>query len=285
MAMLAEDLIKATVLELLKRAVIKLPTDVKEALEKAYRNEISETAKMQLKAIIDNLRLAEESGIPMCQDTGVIIVYVTNPVHGIDIPIVEAVREGTKQIPLRPNAVHPLTRKNSSDNTGERMPYINYRFSNEPYTEITVFPKGAGSENMSCLGLLTPAQSLKGIKEFVLNAVLKAGSQPCPPTILGLGIGGSADIACKLAKESLLRAVGSRHRDKEIAELETELYEAINLLGIGPMGLGGRTTCLDVHIEYAHCHTASLPVAINFQCWAARKASARFYKDGKVEYV
>jgi fumarate hydratase subunit alpha len=283
--MISEELIKTVTIELLRRAVIKLPKDVKEALAQAYKNEISSTAKTQLKTILDNIKLAEEVKLPMCQDTGVIIFYVTNSTTNIEKPLVEGVREATKLVPLRPNTVHPITRKNPGDNIGERMPYINYRFSNDEFMEITVLPKGAGSENMSSLTMLTPAQGIKGIKEFVLNVVVKAGSQPCPPTIIGVGIGGSADIAAKLAKEALLRPIRIRHKDREIAQLENELYEAINLLGIGPMGLGGKTTCLGVNVEYAHCHTASLPVAVNIQCWAARRASARIYKDGRVEYL
>ncbi|MDI6708295.1 MAG: fumarate hydratase [Candidatus Thermoplasmatota archaeon] len=283
--MVSEELIKTTVIELLKRAVIKLPSDVKEALEKAYKNEISDVAKMQLKAIIENIKLAEELELPMCQDTGIIIFYVTNPTPNTEKYLVAGVREATKLVPLRPNAVDPLTRKNPGDNVGERMPYINYRFSSDDFMEITAFPKGAGSENMSSLAMLTPAHGIKGIKEFILNTVLKAGSQPCPPTIVGVGIGGSADIAPKLAKEALLRAITTRHKDKEIAQLETELFEAINLLGIGPMGLGGKTTCLGVNIEYAYCHTASLPVAVNIQCWCARRATARIYGANRVEYV
>lgn len=282
--MVSEDIIKNTVIELLKRAVIKLPPDVKEALEKAYKNEEAEIAKMQLKTILDNIKLAEEVSQPMCQDTGVLIFYITNPEGKMDSAIIEGVKEATKLVPLRPNAVHPLTRKNPGDNVGERMPWINYRFSDDNFTEITVFPKGAGSENMSSLAMLTPAQGIKGIKEFVLKTVLKAGSNPCPPTILGIGIGGSADIAMKLAKEALLRPINIRHKEKEFAVLETELYEAINMLGIGPMGLGGKTTVLGVNAEYAYCHTASLPVAVNIQCWAARRATARIYKD-RVEYI
>lgn len=282
--MASENIIKNTVVELLKRAVIELPPDVKEALEKAYKNEESETAKMQLKTILDNIKLAEEVSQPMCQDTGVLIFYITNPNGKMDSAVIEGVKEATKLVPLRPNAVHPLTRKNPGDNVGEKMPWLNYRFSDENFTELTVLPKGAGSENMSSLAMLTPAQGIKGIKEFVLKTVLKAGSNPCPPTILGIGIGGSADIAMKLAKEALLRPINIRHKEKELAALESELYESINMLGIGPMGLGGKTTVLGVNAEYAYCHTASLPVAVNIQCWAGRRATARIYKD-RVEYM
>jgi fumarate hydratase subunit alpha len=164
------------------------------------------------------------------------------------------------------------------------MPYINWKVGDKDYIEITVMTKGAGSENMSQLAMLTPSQGLKGIKEFVLNTVLRAGGNPCPPMILGVGIGGSADISMKLAKEALLRPLNVRHSDPEIAALETELLESMNMLGIGPMGLGGKTSLLGLNIEYAYCHTASLPVAINVQCWAARRGTVRIHTDGNLEF-
>jgi fumarate hydratase subunit alpha len=288
--MIGKSLVKNTVVELLRLAVTKLPADIEEVLQKAYESEEDNVPKMQLKTILDNIKLAEDAGIPMCQDTGIPIFYVNIGKLGIEnIDIEDAIREGvaeaTTKVPLRPNAVHPITRKNPGNNVGERMPYINFKYSANDYIEITVMPKGAGSENMSALAMLTPSKGIKGIKEFVLNTVLKAGSNPCPPIILGIGIGGSADISMKLAKESLLRPVTQRHSDKEIAALEEELYREINKVGIGPMGLGGKTTLLGVNIEYGYCHTASLPVAINIQCWAARRATARIYKNGKVKYA
>jgi fumarate hydratase subunit alpha len=285
--MVTEQDVSNAVVELLRKTVVKLPQDVEEALRKAYASETDEVPKMQLKAIVDNIDMAIKGNTPMCQDTGVTIFYATLPKDcKIDVGkgIVEGVKKATKEVPLRPNAVHPITRKNPGDNVGERMPYINWRMHDNDYIEITVMTKGAGSENMSQLAMLTPSQGLKGIKEFVLNAVLRAGSNPCPPTILGVGIGGSSDIAMKLAKEALLRPINERHKDPEIAKLETELLEAINMLGIGPMGLGGKTTCLGLNIEYAYCHTASLPVGLNVQCWAGRHGTVRIGKDGKVAY-
>jgi len=286
--MISENTIKEVTKNLLKDAVTVLPQDIKNGLAKAYEEEEQTIAKMQLSNILENIQLAEKSKLPMCQDTGIQIFYITFG-KGINMKVEDAIREGVKeatnQIPLRPNAVHPITRENPGDNTGLKMPYMNYRFSDEEYMEITVMPKGAGSENMSALSMLTPSSGLKGIKEFVLNTITKAGGKPCPPTILGMGIGGSADISMKMAKEALLRPIDVHHSDPQIAELEIELYGAINSLGIGPMGLGGKTTVLGVNIEYAFCHTASLPVAINLQCWAARRATARIYRDGKVEYI
>jgi len=285
--MVTEQDVSNAVVELLRKTVVKLPKDVEDALRKAYASETDEVPKMQLKAIVDNIDMAIKGNTPMCQDTGVTIFYAYLPKDckvDVEKGIVEGVRKATKEVPLRPNAVHPITRKNPGDNVGEKMPYINWRIHDKDYIEITVMTKGAGSENMSQLSMLTPSQGLKGIKEFVLNAVLRAGSNPCPPTILGVGIGGSSDIAMKLAKEALLRPINQRHKDPEIAKLETELLEAINMLGIGPMGLGGKTTCLGLNIEYAYCHTASLPVGLNVQCWAGRHGTVRIMPNGKTAY-
>lgn len=289
--MIDETLVKNTVIELLKDSSTKLPLDVKNALEKAY--EIEEgPAKAQLEAIIKNIKMAEESSIPLCQDTGVHIFFVKigdvgNSKLEKKLPniIIEGVREATRTIPLRPNAVHPLTRKNPGDNVGDYMPYVNFTPIDSDYIEITAMPKGAGSENMSKVAMLNPSDGLKGIKKFALDTVVSAGSKPCPPTIIGLGIGGSADISIKLAKMALLRPIDQRHPDPTIASLEKELFEAFNSLGIGVMGLGGKTTVLGVNAELGYCHTASLPVAINVQCWAGRKAAARIYKDGRVEHL
>ena len=285
--MVDETDIQNAVVELLRRTVVKLPKDVEGAIRRAYESETDEVPKMQLKAIVDNIELAEKTNTPMCQDTGVTIFYVTLPKEclvDVEKGIVEGVRRATKEVPLRPNAVHPITRKNPGDNVGERMPFINWKVKDQDHIEITVMTKGAGSENMSALAMLTPSAGIKGIKEFALNTVMRAGSNPCPPTIIGMGIGGSADICMKLAKEALLRPLDQRNADPEIAKLETELLESMNLLVIGPMGLGGKTTMLGLNIEYAYCHTASLPVAINVQCWSGRRGTARLYKDGKVSF-
>jgi fumarate hydratase subunit alpha len=276
--------------ELLRMAVTQLPSDVKQALENASSEEKSEAGRMQLEAILSNIEAAEKGNTPMCQDTGVIIFYVAvgekfGPVGKVRDALVEATRKATATIPLRPNAVHPLTRKNSGDNTGADMPYVNWDVVDGDFIEITAFPKGAGSENMSNFAMLTPGLGSKDVKKFVIDTVIKAGGQPCPPTIIGVGVGGSADIAMKLAKKALLRPLNIRNQDPDIARLESELLEAVNMTGVGPMGLGGRFTSIGLNIEYAHSHTASLPVGVNLQCWAARRATARIYSNGLVEYV
>ncbi len=272
--------------DLIADAVINLPRDVEEALQKAMKVE-EEPAKTQLKAILENVRLAREQKKPMCQDTGTPIFYVEMGInfpfkHDIKDSIIEGVRKATKLVPLRPNAVDVLTGKNSGDNTGLFIPYINWEITDGDNCIITVMPKGGGSENMSTLKMLKPGVGLKGVKKFVLEWMVEAAGNPCPPTVVGVGIGGGADIAMKLAKKALLRKVGERHPNKEIAEMEEELLNAINSTGIGAMGLGGKITVLDVHIEIAHRHPASLPVAIAVQCWANRRKSIRIDKEGKI---
>ena len=276
--------------EILKQAVIYLPEDVKKALKRAYSEENSETGKTQLKAILDNIELAEKFQAPICQDTGTIIFYAkagakVKDLDKVEEALVNATRRATKEIPLRPNAVDPFTQKNSEDNTGRFIPYINWEIVPGDKLELTVMTKGGGSENVCVTGMLLPGEGVKGLKKFVVDAVIKAGAQPCPPTILGVAVGGGADIAMKLAKKALLRPLGEPNPNPRLDKLEKELLEAVNMTGIGPMGLGGKTTVLDVHVDYAFRHPASFPAAVAFNCWAARRASARIYSDGKVEYL
>jgi fumarate hydratase subunit alpha len=282
-----DKLIEDTVVELLRQAVTKLPQDVEQALKRIFDEESEAAPRMQMQAILENLRLAEQSGTPLCQDTGIFVFFVKMgpKCENIEGVIRNAVERGTKEIPLRPNAVHPLSRKNPGNNLGVHMPYIYFEPGSEDYIEITVMPKGAGSENMSQMAMLTPSSGEKGVKEFALSTLLRAGSNPCPPILIGMGIGGSADICIGLAKKALLRPLGSRNPDPAVAALEKDLYDALNGIGIGPMGLGGKNTLLGFHIEHAFCHTASHPVAINIQCWAARRATARIHPDGKVDYI
>ncbi|WP_423791937.1 fumarate hydratase [Methanocaldococcus indicus] len=272
------------IVELFREAVIYLPKDVKKSLNEAYEKEEGKLSKETLKAIIENNKIAESDCVPLCQDTGVPIVFLkvgrninTNELFKIFEIIKEGVKKATDEIPLRPNVVHPITRENIG-NVGLSSPFINVDFDKnlDREIEITVFPKGAGSENISSLKMLKPSDGLEGIKKFVLNVVGDALGKPCPPIVVGIGIGGTSDLALKLAKKALLRNIGERHKDKEIANLEIELLNKINELGIGAMGLGGKITALDVFIEIAGCHTASLPVGVCINCWAHRKAKRRF---------
>lgn len=284
------NIVEKVAFNLLKQAVIYLPEDVKQALQKAYAEETSEAGKTQLKAILDNVELAERHQAPICQDTGTIIFYVkagagVKNLDKIEETLTKATRRATVEVPLRPNSVNPFTQKNSGDNTGRLIPYINWEIVSGDSIELTVMPKGGGSENVCISGMLVPGEGIKGLKKFVVDAVIRAGAKPCPPNILGIGIGGGADISIKLAKKALLRPLNEPNPDPEIAELEKEIFEAVNMTGIGPMGLGGKTTALGVHIDYAYRHPASYPAAVAFQCWAARRATARINTEGKVEYL
>ena len=275
---------------ILKQAVIYLPEDVKQALKKAYAEETSETGKTQLKAILDNIELAEKYQAPVCQDTGTIIFYIkagakAKDLDKIEEALINATRRATKEVPLRPNSVDPFTQKNSGDNTGRYIPFLHWEIVPGDSLELTVMTKGGGSENVCVTGMLVPGEGIKGLKKFVVDAVIKAGAQPCPPNILGVAIGGGADIAIKLAKKTLLKPLNEPNQDPEIAKLEKEIFEAANMTGIGPMGLGGKTTVLGVHVDYAFRHPASFPAAVAFNCWAARRASARINADGTVEYL
>ncbi len=264
-----------SIADLLRKAEIELPDDVESALRKANAAEQNQVAKSQLQAILKNIELAKRHGVPMCQDTGIMIFFAEigtgfQPGFDLEAAIREAVMLATLEIPLRPNAVDPLTRKNSGNNTGTGIPDIHWKLVPGNQLKITAAPKGAGSENMSSLRMFNPTEA-GNIKNFVLETVVNAGGMPCPPLIVGIGIGGSFDAAARLAKESLLEPL-----DAPMEGLEREIFDAVNALGIGCMGLGGSTTALAVRVKTAHCHTASLPVAVNIQCWANRHASVVF---------
>lgn len=253
----------------IRKAEITLPPDVLAKITDAARTETSQVARQELKHILENIKLAEERQTPICQDTGVPVIYLTLPpqipyTHAITQAVRQGVRDATTSVPLRPNLVHPVSRHNTKDNTSDDMPAVHIVPGDKLL--ITVLPKGAGSENVSRIKMFTPSEKDR-IGEFVVETALLAGSRPCPPIILGVGVGGTFDGAASLAKEALLEPLDSMTAEEE------EICSKINELGIGPMGLGGRTTCLGVKIKSAGCHTASLPVAVNIQCWAARRAT------------
>jgi fumarate hydratase subunit alpha len=269
-------LVKSLV-SLIREAETDLPADVESALRRAYREEKSEIARTQLKEILRNVEIARKKTVPICQDTGILNFYVK---IGKDAKysekelreaINEAAKTATKKVPLRQNSVDPLSRKS----LGENIPVIEFEEVGGKTVDVTVLPKGAGSDNMTRLCMLPPSRGLDGIRRFVLESVAAAGGKACPPTIVCVGIGGSSDAVVRLAKKALLRKVGQRNKDKELAALEEELEEKINGLGIGPMGLGGKISCLTVNIETAPCHTGSLPVAVNLGCWALRRATGK----------
>ena len=252
-----------------KSAVIRLPPDVLRVIKKAAAVGTSPVARGELENILKNIDIAERLGVPMCQDTGAPVIYLTLPP---DVPltrdlydaVAEGVRRATKEVPLRPNVVDPLTRHNTGDNTGTGMPAVHVKPGNK-FT-VTVLPKGAGAENMSRIAMLLPSQKDQ-VEKFVVETVYLAGSRPCPPVIIGVGIGGTFDGAAALAKEALLEPVDT------MTDYEQQILCTVNKLGIGPMGLGGDFTALAVKVKTAGCHTASLPVAVNIQCWANRHAT------------
>ncbi|MHA1629589.1 MAG: fumarate hydratase [Candidatus Heimdallarchaeota archaeon] len=284
-------IVEKVAFNLMKYAATVLPDSAVKALKDAYKYESNSVAKSQLEAIIKNFETGAKFCIPMCQDTGIHIYYVE---VGADCPIddlgkikdalINASRRATKEVPMRPNAVDPFG-SNSGDNTGRFIPWINWEVVPGDKLKIVAFPKGGGSENMSTVKMLKPGVGIKGVMKEVLDWMIHAAGQPCPPTVVGVAIGGGADIAIKLAKKQLMRPVGQPHPDKNIAEIERKLKEAINTTGIGPMGLGGNTTCLAVHMDYAYRHPASLPLGIAVQCWAARQSGAEIAPDGKVTYL
>lgn len=251
------------------QAQIFLPADVKSAINLTMERETSPVAKSELRNILDNLSRAEELKIPICQDTGVPVIYLTiPPIVPYCRELLDAIRDGvrkaTKEVPLRPNVVDPISRENTGDNTGVGMPSIHVSPGSQ--LTITVLPKGAGAENMSRIAMLLPSEKAL-IPKFVVETVLMAGGRPCPPVILGVGIGGTFDQVASLAKEALLLPVDT------MDPFEQDLCDTVNTLGIGPMGLGGNTTAIAVKVKRASCHTASLPVAVNVQCWASRRAT------------
>ena len=272
------------------RALKLLPPDLKEALARARASETSQTGIEVLDIMLQNIDVAEGEQNLVCQDTGTVVFWLE---VGEDCAfsmarLAAAVKKGTERAtlehPLRPNAVHPVTRQNTMTNTGRHLPVLHFDFVPGDELKLMCLPKGSGSENMSFLKMFIPADGVKAIKQFVLECIVDAGPKPCPPTLVGVGLGGTSDLCAVLAKRALLRPIGSHNDDPVIAALEDELFAAANELGIGPMGLGGRNTALGVHIEHAHTHITQNPVAVNLQCWAARRASAVITPSGDVTY-
>lgn len=276
--------------ELYIRALKILPPDVKAGFERLARDETDATAQGVLGTMIRNIRVAEETGNLLCQDTGIPIYHVTIG-RGVELDGAEvrrAIRRGceraTREYPLRSSVVHPITRRNEQTSCGPGVPAIHFDFSDTPERLlIEMIPKGSGSENNSWLRMAVPAEGVNAIKTFVVDCVLDAGGKTCPPTIVGVGIGGTSDLCAALAKRAATRPLGTACDDSEGAALETSLTEAVNMLGVGPQGLGGDATAFAVHVELAATHITMNPVAVNMQCHSARRASAAFTPSG-VEY-
>lgn len=258
-------------------ANINLGEDVIAAFQRALDVEESPAGKEVLKELLENAKIAKEEGVPICQDTGLAVVFVEmgQDCQVTDGDLVEAinqgVRDGYREGYLRKSACHPFSRANTGDNTPA---IVHIEVVPGDALKIIAAPKGGGSENMSCVAMLTPAVGLEGVMRFVVERVREAGANPCPPIIVGVGIGGTFEKTAILAKRALLRPIGSTNPDPEAANIEQELLRRINDLGIGPQGYGGRVTALAVHVNMIPCHIASLPVAVNIQCHAHRHKEA-----------
>lgn len=278
--------IEETCKQLYIRALKDLPPDIREAVQKAYDKETYESGKQILSTILKNIDVADQENLLICQDTGLPVYFVKigRNVRFDGIRLEEAIREGTKRAtlehPLRSSVADTITRKNTGTAVGLKVPILNWEFVEGSKVEILALPKGSGSENMSYLKMLYPADGLDGVKKFIIDCVVGSGANPCPPTIVGVGMGGTADLCAALAKKAAAREIGKPNPDPLVAALEEELLEAINLLGIGANGLGGATTALSVHIERADTHMTMNPVAVNMMCWPARRARGTF-AEGK----
>jgi len=282
-------IVEDTAVELLRIAVTELPTEYVEVLEEAMEETEGAVGKAQLTNILKNVVIARENSKPMCQDTG-IVAFMVKVGDGFPLRsevkeiLVRATRRATEEVPLRPNAVD-MFKGNTRDNVGlnGHVPIIYFDLVEGDDLELIAMPKGGGSTNIAAHRMLKPGLGMKGVKQFVIEALSNAGSLGCPPYFVGVGIGGGEDICMKLAKEALLKPFRVRSADPKMAAIESELLEKINELGIGAMGLGEGPTALDLHVEMAARHPASLPVGVVISCWALRHARAVISSDGDVE--
>ena len=273
--------------ELYIRALKMLPPDIKAGFARLDKSETDATAKSVLGTMIANIRVAEDTDNLLCQDTGIPIynVLIGRDVeldgHALKAAIRRGCERATRDYPLRSSVVHPLTRKNEHSSCGIEVPVIHIDFGDLPETlEIEMVPKGSGSENNSFLRMAIPAEGVDAIKTFVVDCVIAAGGKTCPPTIVGVGIGGTSDLCIALAKRAATRPLGSRCADADGAALEAQLSVAVNQLGVGPQGLGGDSTAFAVHIELAATHITMNPIAVNMQCHSARRSRASFTPAG-----
>lgn len=269
------------------RALKVLPDDIKQGFRRLDAGESDPTAKTILATMIENIAVAERTDNLLCQDTGLPIynVLIGREVEVDGTALKAAIRRGveraTREHPLRSSVVHPITRVNEHTSCGIGMPVINIDFSDRLHElRLEMIPKGSGSENGSFLKMCIPADGVDAIKTFVIDRVMEAGGKVCPPTIVGVGVGGTSDVCMHLAKVAATRPLGSVCADPEGAKLEKMLSDAVNALGIGPQGLGGDSTAFAVHVELAATHITMNPVAVNIQCHSARRATATFTPKG-----
>lgn len=288
-----EQVLSDVSFNLLKLAATYMPDEVVAALQKAYDNETEVAARTQLKAILKNIEIAKEKKIAICQDTGLPLFFIKLGTKvqlegDPDKAFRAAVEKATLQVPLRQNAIHPLTYHNPGTNTGLGIPAIHWEIvPDSDCMEITVATKGFGSEiRTSIAWVLVSEDMTKAAYKAVLDVVEDSMGEPCPPVIIGVGIGGTSDVAAYNAKKGLFRTpFGADHPDPAVAKMEKEILEAVNNTKLGPMGYGGNNYALALNIELAHTHNSIAPIVVTFQCWADRYSSAKIYNDGRVEYI
>jgi fumarate hydratase subunit alpha/L(+)-tartrate dehydratase alpha subunit len=283
--------VEETAKQLYIKALCDLPPDVRDALKKAYARETNPAARSVFEAMFKAIDIADKKKTLLCQDTGLPIYKVTigSQYAWNGATIKKALYEGagraTREFPFRSSSTHTITRVNPQTSVGPGLPVCYFDFKEDSEVlDILMVPKGSGSENMSRMQMFYPQHGIKAVKKFILDTVIESGANPCPPGIIGVGLGGTSDLVMKLAKDAIVRPVGQRNTDPMLAEMEVELENAINATGRGPMGLGGDVSCLAVHIESAYTHITQNPVAVNTQCWPARRARAQILPSGKVTY-
>jgi fumarate hydratase subunit alpha len=294
--MLEESLLEEAILRTLQKSATEIPEDVKRAFESCIQKEESELAKLHLRKFLESINFAATKRIPVCPDTGWPIFFVKLGNHvtirgGYSVlkkAFKEAVKKATELGFLRITMVDPISRKSSVNNVGNYIPYVEYKPSSADYIEITAVTKGGGSELfiLQPIRILLLADGIVGIKKFIIDSAISGliDGKTCPPNVLGIGIGGTTDLCIRLAKQAaVLRPIGDRHPEPRIARLEKDIFNALNSLGIGPMGCGGKFAVFDVHIEYAYTHTAGTVIGVNMQCALCRRATVRIYDDGTIE--
>lgn len=292
MAELTKEQLKKAIKEVWIRSLTEIQPDILQALEAARDRESGERAKKYLEILVENAKIATRNHTVICQDTGVPTFFLRTslgfPYGGsLREAFDEALHELTMgEFPMRPMVVDPLTREDRCDNTGVNVPLLHIELEEGlDYLEIMAMPKGAGSGYWGTLTFLPPSAGYEGVKKFVVDSVLRAGSNPCPPLIIGVGVGGPLEEVARLATLASARPIDRPNPRPDLAQLERELKDALNLSRIGPMGVGGDTTVLGVNIETSGSHKPWLPVAVNINCWPGRKAKCRIYADGRVEQI
>lgn len=290
--MISKELLKSAIKEVWKRSLNEIQPDVLNALRNALEKESNPRAKKYLEILIKNAEIAAKNHTVICQDTGVPTFFIKTSLifpysDSFRDAFDEALREMTlDEFPMRPMVVDPVTREDRCDNTGENVPVLLIDIEEDiDYMEIKAVPRGAGSGFWSTYTVMPPSEGVAGIKKFVVDSIIRAGSNPCPPLIIGVGIGGTLEETARLAAKASVRSLDEPNSKPYLAEMEQELKDAINLSNIGAMGVGGDTTALGVNIEVSGSHKPWLPVAVNLNCWPGRRASCRVYSDGRIEQI